>query len=226
MESEALTKEIFRTDKLYATAPTPALYKERLQLQSKFDLLSLSKTQKQLFLAQQRFVETGDKAGKLLAHQAHAALLSRLIPKIKSASGEVTSDPIEINNIFCSFYSNIYSSQCSLDVWDGNNIPDEIVFPKINKDLCKELGVLISIKAVEKAIISLQNGKTPGPDRFTVEFFFKLFPATIAPALQRMYNESFAEGRLPQPCQRPLFLSCLRVIKTLFCAAAIGPFPS
>lgn len=69
-ESEALTREILRIDSLYALAPTPALYKERLQLQSKFDLYSTSKTQEQLFLAKQRFFESGDKAGKLLAHQA------------------------------------------------------------------------------------------------------------------------------------------------------------
>ena len=50
-ESEALTREIFRINSLYALAPTPAFYKERLQLQSKFDLYATSKTQEQLFLA-------------------------------------------------------------------------------------------------------------------------------------------------------------------------------
>ena len=34
-EFEAITKEISKIDHLYAAAPTPALYKERLQLQSK-----------------------------------------------------------------------------------------------------------------------------------------------------------------------------------------------
>jgi len=96
-ECEVFTKEIFKIDHLYAAASTPALYKERLQLQSKFDLIYTSKTQKQLFLAKQRFIEAGDKAGRLLAHQACTATLSRLIPQIKSASGEVTSDPTEIN---------------------------------------------------------------------------------------------------------------------------------
>lgn len=63
-ESEALTKEIFRIGKLYATALTPALHKERLQRQSEFDSLSLSKTQS--IPANQPFFETGDKAGRLL----------------------------------------------------------------------------------------------------------------------------------------------------------------
>ena len=44
--------------------------------------------------------------------------------------------------------------------------------------------------------MSLHNGKTPGPDGFTLEFF-KLFSATTVPALQIIYSESIAEGRLP-----------------------------
>lgn len=44
--------------------------------------------------------------------------------------------------------------------------------------------------------MSLQNGKMPGYDGFTVEFF-KLFSTSIAPVLQRMYNESCSEGCLP-----------------------------
>lgn len=64
VESE-VTKEIFRIDNFYASAITPALYNDSLQLQSKFDLLSTSKTQKQLFLAKQCFFEFGDKVGTL-----------------------------------------------------------------------------------------------------------------------------------------------------------------
>lgn len=58
-ELESLNKEIARIDSLHASAPT--LYKESLQLQSKFDLLSTSKTQRQLFLAKQHFFKNGIK---------------------------------------------------------------------------------------------------------------------------------------------------------------------
>lgn len=123
VESEALTKEIFRFDTLYASGPTPVIYKECLYFLSKYDLLYTSKTQKQLFLSKQRFFETG---------QVRAATLFRLIHKIKSMVGVVTSDPVEITKILNSFYSNLYSSQCPSDVWDGDSPLDKIVFPKIN----------------------------------------------------------------------------------------------
>lgn len=81
-------------------------------------------------------------------------------------------------------------------MWVGDNPLDNIVFPKLNEDLGKDLGNQISVREVQEAIGSLQSGKTPGPDGFTVEFF-KQFSPTIAPLLQSMYNEAFAEGRLP-----------------------------
>lgn len=63
----SFTKEIFRINNLYASA-SPALYKERLQIQSKFVLLLTMKTQKLLFPAKQCFLGTGDKTGRLAYH--------------------------------------------------------------------------------------------------------------------------------------------------------------
>ena len=80
-------------------------------------------------------------------------------------AGVVTSDPVEINKILSSFYSNLYSSQCPPVVWNGDNPLDKIIFPKINVDLCRELGGPIPIKEVQEAVMSFQNGKSPGPCR-------------------------------------------------------------
>lgn len=54
----SFTEETFRINNLYASA-SPALYNERLQIQSKFDLLLTMKTQKLLFLAKQCFFGMG-----------------------------------------------------------------------------------------------------------------------------------------------------------------------
>lgn len=104
---------------------------------------------------------------------------------------EVISDPTEINEIFCAFYTDLYS-QCLSDIWVGDKPFDWIAFPKINEDLCRELGGQVSIKEVQEA-----------------------------PGLQRTYNDSFADGRLPSPCWRPRFHFCSRVAKTLFFVEAI-----
>lgn len=55
----------------------------------------------------------------------------------------------------------------------------------------------VSTAEVQEAINLLQNGKSPGPDGFTVEFY-KSYSSVLAPILQRVYNESFLLGRLPK----------------------------
>ena len=78
--------------------------------------------------------------------------------KIKSVPGEVISDPIEINKIFSAFYTDLYSSQCPLDIWVGETLFfNRIAFPKINGDLCRELGSPVTIKEVQDVIMTLQT---------------------------------------------------------------------
>lgn len=55
--------------------------------------------ERQLRQSKQRFFEHGDKASRLLAQQARAASASRSIPRIICPSGNLTVDPVEINNI-------------------------------------------------------------------------------------------------------------------------------
>ena len=78
-----LSDQLSRVDAQYAITPTPTLYDERLKFQAEFDLLSTSKVEAQLLKTRQLYFEMGDKAGKLLAHQARAAALSRQIPRIR-----------------------------------------------------------------------------------------------------------------------------------------------
>lgn len=179
----------------YANTPTPALYNQRLKLQAEYDL-STAKIEKQLLHSKQHYFEMGDKAGKLLAHQTRARALSRLIPRIESPSGNVVTDPKMVNDVFLSYYSDLYSSDCPPEVWRGRNPLESIPFPKISEDIPNNLGAPISTTEVQEAIKLLQNGKSPGPDGFIVEFY-KTYSNLVSPLLTKVYNESFTKGRLP-----------------------------
>lgn len=95
-----LSDQLREIDLKYAAAPTPPLYDQRLKLQAEFDRLSTSKVEVKLLKTRQRYFELGDKAGKLLAHQARTAALSRLIPRIRLPSVAVTTDPKLVNDAF------------------------------------------------------------------------------------------------------------------------------
>lgn len=102
-------------------APTAELYQKWLCLQTELDLASTSKGEQLLFKSQHTFFEFGDKAGKLLAHQACQAAALLQINQIKTTSGLVTTDHKEINDAFVPFFVNLYSS-------DYDNGASELVF--------------------------------------------------------------------------------------------------
>uniref|UniRef100_A0A8P4GNT1 Reverse transcriptase zinc-binding domain-containing protein n=1 Tax=Dicentrarchus labrax TaxID=13489 RepID=A0A8P4GNT1_DICLA len=85
-----LSQKLQEVDNSYANCPDPLLYKKRLQLQTEFNLLTTHEAESQLLKSRQRFFESGDKAGKLLAQQARTAAASRLIPSIKSPSSGIS----------------------------------------------------------------------------------------------------------------------------------------
>lgn len=96
-------------------------------------MLSTGKVERQFLQTKQRFFEQGDKAGKLLAYQARVASASRRIPRIKSPTGDITTDPTEISDIFSNYYSKLYSSEFSPHDWDSPNPLNRLAYPQVNE---------------------------------------------------------------------------------------------
>jgi len=108
----------------------------------------------------------------------------------------VFNDPHKINSTFLEFYSGLYTSEFPLGSDCGEWPLDKITFPSNDRTMAGSLGEPISVSEVVEAIKLLQNGKSPGPDGFTTEFY-KAFSTSLAPALQNMFNEALSKGCLP-----------------------------
>lgn len=188
-----LLSDIKTIDERYAIHPDPSLYGERLKLQTELDSITITKVNTLLLRSKQHFYESGDKAGKLLAHQARTEATSKLIQEVKTTTGEVSSDPDVINSIFAEFYNSLY---CSDDPHSPNSTLDKIDFPQVAEDRIEILGGPITVAEVQEAIKSLQSGKSPGPDGFTTEYY-KSFSNLLSPYLTNMYNEAFVLRHLP-----------------------------
>ena len=73
-----------------------------------YNLISTQETEQYLLRSQGFIYEHGEKAGCLLAHQLKCRSAAQLIPKIQKSSDELTVDPVEMNDIFKTFYSNLH----------------------------------------------------------------------------------------------------------------------
>jgi len=97
-----LMDSIFNLDRKYSESPSPVLYKERIALQSKINLLSTNQAEYLLLRTCSTYYEYGEKASRLLAHQLKRQAASRLIPQVRDQDQNLITNQKEINNTFAS----------------------------------------------------------------------------------------------------------------------------
>lgn len=164
-------------------------------LQTEFDVLSTTQTERMLLKSKQVFHEQGEKAGKLLAHQ----LRQSAARNAKNGTGPDTTsfDPKKINNQFERYYSNLYSTEALTDTSPMYSFLDKLKFPCLSPDDCTSIDSPLSTDEINQAIKLMQRGKVPGPDGFPIEFY-STFSAKLVPILKRMYDEILSREELLQ----------------------------
>ena len=193
---QELTTKIRDIDHQNAVNPSPSLQKQRLDLQTEFDLTATTDAERLLLHSRSNYYEHGDKPSRLLAHQLKRQATSRLIPQIKDSAGRLISDPTAINAVFKTFYSSLYDSESPSDTADMTSFLQSLETPEVDHVTAGGLDAPLSLEEVVFSIKAMQSNKAPGPDGFSVEFF-KKFTNKLAPLLIAVYNESLERGSLP-----------------------------
>lgn len=197
IKQEELIKLINVVDAQYCISPSPELYKKKLDLQTQYNLLLTEKTERLLLNSRGYVYEYGDKASRLLAHQLKSRSAAQQIPQIRKRNGELTVDPGEINDTFTSFYSDLYTSQMTSDNNAMEYFFNNLQAPSVSTVHRTETELPLKLSEVINAIMSMQNGKTSGPDGYPIEFF-KKFSNKLSALLLDMFNDSLSRGSLPQ----------------------------
>jgi len=91
------------------------------------------------------------------------------INKIKNEKGDITTESEEIKKMMRSYYKRLYSTKLE-NQEEMDNFLDRYQVPKLNREQTNHLNNLITPKEIEAVIKSLPTKKSPGPDRFSVEF--------------------------------------------------------
>ncbi len=206
---QQLIETISKIDSQYSSSPTPELYKERIDLQTQYNLISSSQAEQLILRSWGFFYEHGDKAGRLLAHQLKSRASAQHISQIADDAGDITIDPLAINNIFMNFYSSLYKSETPKEQSKLVEFFDQISVPTISSEYKKDLEHPLQLQEISAAIAALQSGKTPGPDGFPIEFY-KKFSTKLSPLLLNMFEHSLSQGTLPKSLTEALITLLLK----------------
>lgn len=168
---QELSINITKLDQQLATCPSPSLLKQRIELQTEFDLITTNDAERLLLHSRATYYEHGDKASRLLAHQLRRQAASRMIPQIKDSSGILHKDPTTINSVFHSFYSSLYKSESPPDTTEMNSFLHNLNFPVINPDSAKELDSPLTVEEITLAMRNMKITKLLARTDSQLNFF-------------------------------------------------------
>ena len=101
-----------------------------------------------------------------------------IIHTLKSETGDLLSDPAEIWKRASSFYAKLYTCEYKEDKATKQYTQFLNRLPKISDKSKEMLSGVITLDELQKALQSLQTGKSPGLDGFPMDFFISVFVLT------------------------------------------------
>lgn len=189
-----LISRINDLDLRHSAAPSADLYRERIALQTEFDILSSGVAEKLHLKSRQEFYEHGERASKLLCHQLRQSSGAGFVAEVDTPDGSVT-DQKSINDQFKKFYENLYTTE-NCDSMQMSQFFNGLEMPTVTPRDRTVLDNCITAAEIDQAIGKMKCGKAPGPDGFPIEFK-KKFRTKLVPLLKEVYSEALERKSLP-----------------------------
>ena len=101
----------------------------------------------------------------------------------------------EIMTAIQTFYENLYSSDFSHSSRDFYEFGRDLQFAKLSDEEMLNLDGEITLEECEKILNTFQNGKSPGADSYTGEFY-KQFFSLLGQDLVNSFNAAFDIGKM------------------------------
>lgn len=142
----------------------------------------------------QKYFESANKTGKLLAWQLRKRQNQNIINKIRIGEDQ-TEDPKEIRKAFQGFYKELYRKEKD-DIRKVEKYLEEHKGKQISAENREQLNNPITIQEIQNAIKRMKLGNAPGPDGLSTKYY-KTLCGQLTPVLCEVMNNILQGGNIP-----------------------------
>ena len=148
----------------------------------------------------------GEKCNKFFLNLEKNKLAKSVITEINTETGETKTHSGDIIAEFENFYNKLYNTE-ERDLPSQNYLFQNTETKKISKINKENLKKPIELFEIKKAIMQLENNKSPGSDGLTAEFYKTGFPL-LGETMTLLYNYILRHGEMTES-QKQAVITCL-----------------
>ena len=174
---------------------TPELVLQRELLYKELNNQLMYKANFLIHRSRQNFYLNSAQPSHLLALRLKQCEKLASINAVKSANGTIHTDPVEINSTFAAFYSSLYTSEINFKNDSCFNFLNSVQLHQLSDQECISLETPLSLSELQKALQTMNSGKSPGLDGLPPEFF-TVFWSQLGPLLLNMFLSTIKKGYL------------------------------
>ena len=180
-------------EKLTLSADTKTL-DEYEKVKSELENIEQEKAKGVILRSKIKWSEAGEKNTKYFLNLEKRNSINKTISRLEVNPGVTVNNTKEILNECKTFYSDLYNEPCHNQIDDNNKFfsTEHNTLSNDDKNICE--GIL-TIDECTKAIKAMKNGKSPGNDGFTAEFY-KFFWIDIKYLVLDSLNYAYVKGEL------------------------------
>lgn len=185
-EQLQIEKKIIKLEEDFHRSKSKGVLKELKATRLRLTNLLTKKAESDILFARQRLFKFGNKPNQFLARLAKNSPQKMVISAISDEDQVRQTNNTKINERFQKFYETLYTSELDINTLTSSNFLDGLKMPQQTDERAKLLEGPVTLTEIDKAISSLQSGKSPGADGFCGQFYKKM--KTKINKLLRVFN--------------------------------------
>ena len=190
-----LEKRLTELECSFSTNHNSNMLEEYHKCKSELDTLYDYMTAGLIIRSKSNWYEQGEKSSKYFLNLEKHNQVKSHIRKLISDSSNVINDPSEILSSIKDFYATLYKRRSTKNERECLEYLHSLDIPKLSEAERNSCEGLLTKKECWEALSEMKNGKSPGNDGLTKEFYMCFFNE-ICNQLIAALNESFTVGQL------------------------------